>query len=126
MEPVAATVLLTLADACMSVGYWPGYFKVSSSVIIPKPGKPSYSTPRAFRLITLLNTLGKLIKKMISTRLQFDGVKFGLFHPHQFEVSSNGLPKMQVYSLPTLCEQDELRALRLVSLHLMWHSSFHL
>jgi hypothetical protein len=31
----------------------------------------------------LLNTLGKLIKKMISTRLQFDGIKFGVFHSNQ-------------------------------------------
>ena len=77
-------VVLTLADACLRVGYWPRHFKESVSVIIPKPGKPSYSTPKSFRPIVLLNTLGKLIEKMISTRLQFDGVKFGVFHPNQF------------------------------------------
>ncbi|KAF7761106.1 hypothetical protein Agabi119p4_10515 [Agaricus bisporus var. burnettii] len=43
-----------------------------------------YSTPCAFRPIVLLNTLGKLIEKMISTRLQFDGVEYGLFHARQF------------------------------------------
>jgi len=80
----ASVVVLTLADACLRVGYWPRHFKESVSVIIPKPGKPSYSTPKSFRPIVLLNTLGKLIEKMISTRLQFDGVKFGLFHPNQF------------------------------------------
>ena len=35
-------------------------------MIIPKPGKPTYDTPKAFRLIVLLNTLRKLIKKMIA------------------------------------------------------------
>ena len=35
-------------------------------MIIPKPGKPTYDTPKAFRPIVLLNTLGKLIEKMIA------------------------------------------------------------
>src|SRR5215510_3842487 len=40
--------LLALANACLRVGYWPEYFKASNLVIIPKPGKPSYSTPKSF------------------------------------------------------------------------------
>ena len=35
------------------------------------------------RPIVLLNTLGKLIKKIIAGRLQFDAVKYGIFHPNQ-------------------------------------------
>jgi hypothetical protein len=31
----------------------------------------------------LLNTLGKLIEKMISNRIQFDAVKYDVFHPNQ-------------------------------------------
>jgi len=53
------------------------------SVIIPKPGKPAYDTPKAFRLIVLLNTLGKLIEKMIARRLQFNAVKYSILHPNQ-------------------------------------------
>jgi len=52
-------------------------------VIIPKPGKPAYNIPKAFRPIVLLNTLGKLIKKMIARRLQFDTVKYSILHPNQ-------------------------------------------
>ncbi len=55
-----------LADACVRTGCWPNYFKESNSVIIPKPSKPLYSTPKAFHPIVLLNTLGKLIEKMIA------------------------------------------------------------
>jgi hypothetical protein len=83
-NPAVGKVFLALANACMEHGHWPSYFKVSNLVIIPKPGKLSYQSPRAFRPIVLLNTLGKLIEKMISTCLQFDGVKFELFLPHQF------------------------------------------
>jgi hypothetical protein len=32
----------------------------------------------------LLNTLGRLIEKMLACRLQFDGVAHDVFHPNQF------------------------------------------
>jgi len=76
-------LLVTLADACIRVGHWPKQFKDSVSVIIPKPGKPTYSTPKSFRPIVLLNTVGKLVEKMISNRLQFDMIKYDLVHPNQ-------------------------------------------
>jgi hypothetical protein len=68
-DSIVSGKILSLADACLWVGYWPTHFKESVSVIIPKLGKPSYSTPKSFWPIVLLNTLGKLIEKMISTWL---------------------------------------------------------
>jgi hypothetical protein len=68
-DSVISGKILSLAKVCLWVGYWPSHFKESVLVIIPKPGKPSYSTPKSFWPIVLLNTLGKLIKKMISTNL---------------------------------------------------------
>ena len=55
------------------------------SIIIPKLGKPAYDTPKTFRPIVLLNTLGKLIEKMIARQLQFDIVKYGILYPNQLE-----------------------------------------
>ena len=54
-------------------------------MIIPKPGKSAYDTPKAFRPIVLFNTLDKLIEKMIARRLQFDAVKYSILHPNQLE-----------------------------------------
>ena len=79
-----AALLARVADACVVTGHWPDYFKQSLSVIIPKPGKASYGTPKSFRPIVLLNTLGKLVEKMLARRLQFDGVAHGAFQPMQF------------------------------------------
>src|SRR5207302_1742402 len=45
----------SIANACLTVGHWPSHFKESNLVILPKPGKPSYDTPKSFRLIVLLN-----------------------------------------------------------------------
>ncbi|CAA7270651.1 unnamed protein product [Cyclocybe aegerita] len=76
-------LFIMLANACLRVGHWPHIFKESLSVIVPKPNKPSYSVPKAFRPIVLLITFGKLIEKMIANRIQFDAVKHDIFHPNQ-------------------------------------------
>ena len=76
-------LILRLANACIDVGHWPKHFKDSLSIIIPKPNKPAYSTPKAFRPIVLLNTLGKLLEKLISNRFQFDMIKYDLVDPNQ-------------------------------------------
>jgi len=47
------------------------HFKQSISIIIPKPNKTHYDTPKSFYSIILLNTLGKLIEKAISYHIQF-------------------------------------------------------
>ncbi|KAJ3560736.1 hypothetical protein NP233_g10643 [Leucocoprinus birnbaumii] len=78
-----ANLLLRLANACITYAHWPTHFKESVLVIIPKPGKPAYDTPKAFRPIVLLNTIGKLIEKMLSRCMQFDAVKHNVLHPNQ-------------------------------------------
>ncbi|KAF8645561.1 hypothetical protein AX14_009211, partial [Amanita brunnescens Koide BX004] len=64
-------------------GVWPSWFKQSTCVIIPKPNKPKYNVPKAFRPISLLNTIGKLLMKIIAMRMQFDCLKFDILHPGQ-------------------------------------------
>ena len=63
--------IIKIANTCIEVGYWPTYFKTSITIIILKPNKASYDIPKSFRPIVLLNTLSKLIKKVIGDRLQF-------------------------------------------------------
>jgi len=65
-NPCIASLFLGLAEACIWVGHWLAHFKESLSVIILKLGKASYSTPKLFRLIMLLNTFSKLVEKMLS------------------------------------------------------------
>jgi len=60
------TCILSLANICLSLQHWPRHFKVSVFVIIPKPGKLAYGTPKVFRPIVLLNILSKLIEKIIA------------------------------------------------------------
>jgi len=55
-----------------------------SSIIIPKPNKIAYNSPKTFRPIFLLNILGKLIEKVIGERLQFQSISKDFIHLNQF------------------------------------------
>ena len=82
MENVGVSICLLFNNICNS-GTWPRWFKESISVIIPKPKKADYSMPKSYRPIALLNTLGKLLTKIIANRLQFDAAAHRLLHEGQ-------------------------------------------
>ena len=82
LENVSESICLMFNNICAS-GIWPRWFKESISVIIPKPKKPDYTLPKAYRPIALLNTLGKLLTKIIANRLQFDAAAHSLLHEGQ-------------------------------------------
>jgi len=65
-DDICSSGILSLANSCITLRYWSDHFKELMSIIIPKPGKLAYNTPKSFCPIVLLNTLGKLIKKMIA------------------------------------------------------------
>ena len=82
--PETDDTLTTLFNKVCFTGTWPSHFKDSVSVIIPKPNKPDYSIPKAYRPIALLNTIGKLLTKILANRLQHNAAQFGLLHRDQF------------------------------------------
>ena len=83
LDDLCLEKIRNITDACFMLGYWPSHFKYASTVIIPKPNKDSYSTPKSFHPIVLLNTTGKLIKKVISNRLQFQIAINSFLDPNQ-------------------------------------------
>jgi len=46
-----------------SLGYHPKLWKTAKGVVIPKPGKPDYSKVRAYRVISLLDVISKLVER---------------------------------------------------------------
>ena len=80
---VCLSNIINITDACINLRHWPRYFKVSTTVVIPKPNKLSYDNPKAFHPIVLLNTLGKLIEKVITKQLQFTVASNNFIHPSQ-------------------------------------------
>ena len=76
-------IITHIANACIELEYWPSHFKKSTMVIIPKPNKKSYNSLKSFRPIVLLNTMDKLIEKVIRERLQFNMASNNFIHPSQ-------------------------------------------
>ncbi|HKT21438.1 MAG TPA: reverse transcriptase family protein, partial [Nitrososphaerales archaeon] len=72
-----------LYAALGSTGYHPLIWRQATTVIIPKPGKPDYSTPKAYRPIALLNCLGKILEKLMAQRLAYYAERFALLHKDQ-------------------------------------------
>ena len=54
-----------------------------TTIVISKPNKSLYDHPKAFCPIVLLNTLGKLIEKVVAERLQFIVTSNDFIHPSQ-------------------------------------------
>ena len=76
-------IIIHIANVCIELGYWPSHFKKSTMVIISKPNKKLYNSSKLFRPIVLLNTVGKLIEKVIRERLQFNMASNNFIHPSQ-------------------------------------------
>lgn len=77
--------IINIANAYINLGHQPNYFKYSLTIIISKPNKPVYDHSKAFHPIVLLNTLGKLIEKVIVERLQFIVTKNSFIHLSQLD-----------------------------------------
>ena len=75
--------IINIADMCFELGHWPSHFKISMSIIILKPNTELYDSPKSFRPIVFLNTLRKLIKKVIGNRLQFHSISNNFIHLSQ-------------------------------------------
>ena len=77
--------IIRITNMCIVLGFLPSHFKISTMVVISKLNKPSYDFPKSFRPIVLLNTIGKLIEKVIGDRLQFHAISNNFIHQSQLE-----------------------------------------
>jgi len=62
-------VLAKLFSSYIAIGYYLKPFKDSIIVVLWKLQKPSYTTVKAYRPIALLNTIRKLLKRIVAGRL---------------------------------------------------------
>jgi hypothetical protein len=74
----------TLFDACLRVGHHPKAWKSAAIAVVPKPGKEDYSLPKCYRLVALLECLGKLLEKVVAKRIAHDITALSLIPTTQF------------------------------------------
>jgi len=71
-----------LFNAAISLGHH--LWSTALVVVIPKPAKPDYSLPKAYRPISLLECCGKLLEKIIAKRVLHDIHNHDILPPTQF------------------------------------------
>ena len=52
-----------LVRVCIRLGYHPQLWKTAKGIVIPKPGKPDNSRVHAYRVISLLDVVSKLVER---------------------------------------------------------------
>lgn len=58
-----------LFDRYLKLSYYPKYFKKARIVILRKLGKPDYSETKIYKLIALLDILGKVLETVVAKLL---------------------------------------------------------
>ena len=75
--------LYHLIRLCARMGYHPQEWRTSIAVALQKPGR-DYSQPHSYRLIQLLEVLGKVLEHVQSRRLTYLVAKLNLFPSSQY------------------------------------------
>jgi hypothetical protein len=76
--------LCALVKTCIARGIHPDHWKVAKGVVLRKPGKPDYSKVKAYRVIALLNCIGKVAEKVVASKLSDIVEHRDLLHAGQF------------------------------------------
>ena len=76
-------VFFHLYSSLFEVGYHPQCWKQATGIILRKPAKPDYSQPKAYRVISLLNCLGKVMERILAKRLGYLAETSDLLHQSQ-------------------------------------------
>ena len=76
-------ILPSLTGPLVCSGYHPRALKRAEGIVLDKPGKTDYDTPVSYRLIILLETLSKIIERLVANRLSAQARELGLIHSNQ-------------------------------------------
>jgi hypothetical protein len=78
LNPEIAEGLTRAISGAFASGTLPDQYKKSVTIVIRKKSKKDYSLPGNYRLIALKNTLVKVVKKILATRLSRAAEEHGL------------------------------------------------
>jgi hypothetical protein len=76
--------VVSLAKAVIRTGRHPAVWKRASGVVIRKPGKDDYTKLKAYRTISLLSCMGKVVEKVVAELLSEEAERRGLLCDGQF------------------------------------------
>jgi ribonuclease HI len=76
-------VFFTIYSNLLDIGYHPSCWKQATGVILKKAGKRDDTVPKAYRVISLLNCLGKISERILAQKLGYLAETTHLLHPTQ-------------------------------------------
>ncbi len=76
--------LWEIYTAILKKGIYFAPWKMFTTIVLRKPGKPRYDTPKAYRPIALLNTMAKVLMSIIAEQLTFHSEKLNLLPTHHY------------------------------------------
>ncbi|RPA94663.1 hypothetical protein L873DRAFT_1700741 [Choiromyces venosus 120613-1] len=68
-------IIVWISKESLELGYVPKRFRKGVGIIMRKPNKLDYRLPSSYRIIMLLNTLGKGLERLVGRRLEEWGKK---------------------------------------------------
>lgn len=80
--------LIPLFQASLRIPHYPTEWKTSRTIVLRKPGRPDYTTSKAYRPIALLNTDAKLLSACIAETITYHSLDKHMLPPNHF----GGLP----------------------------------
>lgn len=102
-------LLYNLYNKCLVMGHFPQSWKIARLVLFNKPGKPK-DMPKSYRPICLLDSMSKILDKLVTQRLECHFVNQELLHPRQFGFRSKQSCDTALYNMIT--EVQELSSKR--------------
>ena len=82
-------VFFMIYSKFIQTGYHPLCWRTGLGAVLKKPNKSDYSLPKSYRIITLLNCLGKIAEKIVANRLAYLGENSNLLDIEQMRGRKN-------------------------------------
>jgi hypothetical protein len=76
--------IVSLVQGCIRIGYHPCTWKTAKGILLRKQGKPTYTVAKAYRVISLLSCIGKVVERVVTTWIASFCEINGVFHRGQF------------------------------------------
>lgn len=84
----------------IALSYYLSYFKESVIVILHKIGyNQDYISPKNYQLISLLNTLGKIMKAILATRISYMAITYNLLPETHFGGQQRSCIERALYNI---------------------------
>ena len=75
--------IIGVVQKSIQLGYYPTIWKTAKGVILQKAGKPNYTIPKAYRVISLLECLGKVVERVVAKKVTSFCENRHIFHEGQ-------------------------------------------